>query len=96
MSNPKFTVIFTTEDRNTADNAKQYYEQKYKEYNKISNVAYYICFISAIFLFMSLLLIRICFKTEVSGSLVNAMGLTFAILIIWMIRLFSCAKNEHV
>lgn len=93
MSNLKFKVIFTEADRNTAENAKQYYEQKYKKYNKISNVAYYICFISAIFLFMSLLLIRTCFKTEVSGSLVNTMGLTFVILIIsWIIRLFLARK----
>lgn len=93
MSNPKFKVIFTEVDRDTAENAKQYYEQKYKKYNKISNVAYYICFISAIFLFMSLLLIRTCFKTEVSGFLVNTMKLTFVILIIsWTIRLFLARK----
>ena len=92
MNNPEFKVIFTEADRNTADNARQYYEQKYKKYNKISNVAYYICFISAIFLFMSLLLIRTCFKTEVSGFLVSTMKLTFVILIIWTIRLFLARK----
>lgn len=31
MSNPKFKVIFTESDRNTADNAKQYYEGKSKK-----------------------------------------------------------------
>lgn len=93
MRNPEFKVIFTEADKNTAENAKQYYAQKYKKYNKISNVTYYICFISAIFLFMSLLLIRTCFKTEVSGSLVNTMRLTFVILIIsWIIRLFLVRK----
>lgn len=51
MRNPEFKVIFTEVDRNTAKNAKQYYEQKYKKYNKISNVAYYICLISALFFY---------------------------------------------
>jgi hypothetical protein len=93
MSNPKFKVIFTEADMNTADNAKQYYKQKYKEYNKISNVACYIYFISAIFLTISLSLIKICFKVETSEFLVNTMGLTFIILIIpWTIRLFFKRK----
>lgn len=93
MSNPEFKVIFTETDRNTVDNAKQYYKQKYKEYNKISNVACYIYFISAIFLTISLSLIKICFKVETSEFLVNTMGLTFIILIIpWTIRLFFKRK----
>lgn len=29
MNNPEFKVIFTETDRNTADNARQYYEGKH-------------------------------------------------------------------
>lgn len=50
MSNPEFKVIFTETDRNTADNARQYYEEKHKKYEEILNVADYICLISALFL----------------------------------------------
>lgn len=50
MSNPEFKVIFTEIDRNTADNARQYYEGKHKKYEEILNVADYICLISALFL----------------------------------------------
>ena len=49
MSNPEFKVIFTETDRNTADNARQYYEGKHKKYEEILNVADYICLISALF-----------------------------------------------
>ena len=49
MSNPEFKVIFTETDRNTADNARQYYEGKYKKYEEILNVADCICLISALF-----------------------------------------------
>lgn len=50
MSNPEFTVIFTETNRNTADNARQYYEGKREKYEEILNVADYICLISALFL----------------------------------------------
>lgn len=35
MSNPEFKVIFTETDRNTADNARQYYEGKHEKYEEI-------------------------------------------------------------
>lgn len=50
MNNPEFKVIFTENDRNTADNAKQYYEGKHKKYEEILDVADCICLISALFL----------------------------------------------
>lgn len=50
MSNLKFKVIFTEADRNTADNARQYYEGKHKKYEEILDVADCICLISALFL----------------------------------------------
>lgn len=50
MSNLKFKVIFTEADRNTADNARQYYEGKHKKYEEILDAADCICLISALFL----------------------------------------------
>lgn len=51
MSNLKFKVIFTEADRNTADNARQYYEGKHKKYEEILDVADCICLISALFFY---------------------------------------------
>ena len=75
MSNPEFKVIFTETDRNTADNARQYYEGKYKKYEEILNVADCICLISALFFIIPMILTTTCFKTETSKSLINVMGL---------------------
>lgn len=89
MSNPKFTVIFTIEDRSTADNAKQYYEQQYKKYEEISNVVDYVCLISALFFIIPIILITTYFKMEMSTSLINMMGLALIVFIIsWSISLF--------
>lgn len=51
MSNPEFKVIFTEADRNTANNARQYYEEKHEKYEELLNVADYICLISALFFY---------------------------------------------
>lgn len=97
MSNPKFKVIFTEADRNTADNARQYYEGKHKKYEEILNVAHYIylisvlciCLISALFLIIPIILTTTYFKTETSKSLINVMGLALIVFIIsWSISLF--------
>ena len=89
MSNPKFTVIFTIEDRSTADNAKQYYEQQYKKYEEISNVVDYVCLISALFFIIPIILITTYFKMKMSTSLINMMGLALIVFIIsWSISLF--------
>lgn len=89
MSNPKFKVIFTESDRNTADNAKQYYEGKSKKYEEILNVADYICLISALFFIIPMILTTTYFKMETSKSLINIMGLALIVFIIsWSISLF--------
>lgn len=91
MSNPEFKVIFTETDRNTADNARQYYEGKHKKYEEILNVADYICLISALFFIIPVIIILITtyFKMETSKSLINMMGLALIVFIIsWSISLF--------
>lgn len=89
MSNPEFKVIFTETDRNTADNARQYYEGKHKKYEEILNVADYICLISALFFIIPMILTTTYFKTETSKSLINVMGLALMVFIIsWSINLF--------
>lgn len=89
MNNPEFTVIFTETDRNTVDNARQYYEGKRKKYEEILNVADYICLISALFFIISIILITTYFKMETSKSLINMMGLALIVFIIsWSISLF--------
>lgn len=89
MNNPEFKVIFTENDRNTADNAKQYYEEKHKKYEEISNVVDYICLISALFFIIPIILITIYFKMEMSKSFINMMELALIVFIIsWSISLF--------
>ncbi len=89
MSNPEFKVIFTEADRNTVDNARQYYEEKHKKYEEMSNVAQYICLISALFFIIPIILITTYFKMETSKSLINMMGLALIVFIIsWSISLF--------
>lgn len=91
MSNPEFKVIFTETDRNTADNARQYYEGKHKKYEEILNVADYICLISALFFIIPIIIILITtyFKMETPKSLINMMGLALIVFIIsWSISLF--------
>lgn len=89
MSNPEFKVIFTETDRNTADNARQYYEGKHEKYEEILNVADYICLISALFFIIPMILTTTYFKTETSKSLINVMGLALMVFIIsWSINLF--------
>lgn len=89
MSNPEFKVIFTETDRNTADNARQYYEGKHKKYEEILNVADYICLISALFFIIPMILTTTYFKTKTSKSLINVMGLALMVFIIsWSIDLF--------
>lgn len=91
MSNPEFKVIFTETDRNTADNARQYYEGKHKKYEEILNVADYICLISALFFIIPIIIILITtyFKMETSKSLINMMGLALIVFIIsWSMSLF--------
>lgn len=89
MSNPEFKVIFTETDRNTADNARQYYEGKREKYEEILNVADYICLISALFFIIPIILTTTYFKTETSKSLINVMGLALIVFIIsWSISLF--------
>lgn len=89
MSNPEFKVIFTETDRNTADNARQYYKGKREKYEEILNVADYICLISALFFTIPIILTTTYFKTETSKSLINVMGLALIVFIIsWSISLF--------
>lgn len=89
MSNPEFKVIFTETDRNTADNARQYYEGKHEKYEEILNVADYICLISALFFVIPMILTTTYLKTETSKSLINVMGLVLMVFIIsWSIDLF--------
>ena len=91
MSNPEFKVIFTETDRNTADNARQYYEGKHKKYEEILDVADCICLISALFFIIPVIIILTTtyFKTETSKSLINVMGLALMVFIIsWSIDLF--------
>ena len=97
MSNPEFKVIFTETDRNTADNARQYYEGKHKKYEEILNVADYICLISALFFIIPIILTTTYFKTETSKSLINVMGLALIVFIIsWSISLFlECKTNMY-
>lgn len=97
MSNPEFKVIFTETDRNTADNARQYYEGKHKKYEEILNVADYICLISALFFIIPIILTTTYFKTKTSKSLINVMGLALIVFIIsWSISLFlECKTNMY-
>lgn len=89
MSNPEFKVIFTETDRNTADNARQYYEGKHKKYEEILNVADYICLISALFFIIPIILTITYFKMETSKAPINVMGLALIVFIIsWSISLF--------
>lgn len=89
MSNPEFKVIFTETDRNTADNARQYYEGKHKKYEEILNVADYICLISALFFIIPIILTITYFKMETSKFPINVMGLALIVFIIsWSISLF--------
>lgn len=100
MSNPEFKVIFTETDRNTADNARQYYEGKYKKYEEILNVADCICLISALFFIIPVIIILITttyFKTETSKSLINVMGLALTVFIIsWSIDLLFLERKTNM
>lgn len=97
MSNPEFKVIFTETDRNTADNARQYYEGKYKKYEEILNVADCICLISALFFIIPMILTTTCFKTETSKSLINVMGLALTVFIIsWSINLLFLERKTNM
>lgn len=100
MSNPKFKVIFTETDRNTADNARQYYEEKHKKYEEILDVADYICLISALFFIIPVIIILITttyFKTETSKSLINVMGLALLVFIIsWSINLLFLERKANM
>lgn len=89
MSNPEFKVIFTETDRNTADNARQYYKGKREKYEEILNVADYICLISALFFIIPIILTITYFKMETSKFPINVMGLALIVFIIsWSISLF--------
>lgn len=99
MSNPEFKVIFTETDRNTADNARQYYEGKHKKYEEILNVADYICLISALFFIIPVIIILTTtyFKTETSKSLINVMGLALMVFIIsWSINLLFLERKTNM
>lgn len=100
MSNPEFKVIFTETDRNTADNARQYYEGKHKKYEEILNVADCICLISALFFIIPVIIILITttyFKTETSKSLINVMGLALTVFIIsWSINLLFLERKTNM
>lgn len=100
MSNPEFKVIFTETDRNTADNARQYYEGKQEKYEEILNVADCICLISALFFIIPVIIILITttyFKTETSKSLINVMGLALLVFIIsWSINLLFLERKTNM
>lgn len=100
MSNPEFKVIFTETDRNTADNARQYYEGKQEKYEEILNVADCICLISALFFIIPVIIILITttyFKTETSKSLINVMGLALLVFIIsWSINLLFLERKANM
>lgn len=99
MSNPEFKVIFTETDRNTADNARQYYEGKHKKYEEILDVADCICLISALFFIIPVIIIltTIYFKTETSKSLINVMGLALIVFIIsWSINLLFLERKANM
>lgn len=99
MSNPEFKVIFTETDRNTADNARQYYEGKHKKYEEILDVADCICLISALFFIIPVIIILTTtyFKTETSKSLINVMGLALIVFIIsWSIDLLFLERKANM
>lgn len=99
MNNPKFKVIFTETDRNTADNARQYYEGKHKKYEEILDVADCICLISALFFIIPVIIILTTtyFKTETSKSLINVMGLALMVFIIsWSIDLLFLERKVNM
>lgn len=99
MSNPEFKVIFTETDRNTADNARQYYEGKHKKYEEILDVADCICLISALFFIIPVIIILTTtyFKTETSKSLINVMGLALMVFIIsWSINLLFLERKTNM
>lgn len=99
MSNPEFKVIFTETDRNTADNARQYYEGKHKKYEEILDVADCICLISALFFIIPVIIILTTtyFKTETSKSLINVMGLALLVFIIsWSINLLFLERKTNM
>lgn len=99
MINPEFKVIFTKTDRNTADNARQYYEGKHKKYEEILDVADCICLISALFFIIPVIIIltTIYFKTETSKSLINVMGLALIVFIIsWSINLLFLERKANM
>lgn len=101
MNNPEFKVIFTETDRNTADNARQYYEGKHKKYEEILDVADCICLISALFFIIPSIVIIILtttyFKTETSKSLINVMGLALMVFIIsWSINLLFLERKTNM
>ena len=99
MSNLKFKVIFTEADRNTADNARQYYEGKHKKYEEILDVADCICLISALFFVIPVIIILTTtyFKTETSKSLINVMGLALMVFIIsWSINLLFLERKANM
>lgn len=99
MSNPEFKVIFTETDRNTADNARQYYEEKHKKYEEILDVADCICLISALFFIIPVIIILTTtyFKTETSKSLINVMGLALIVFIIsWSINLLFLERKANM
>lgn len=99
MSNPEFKVIFTETDRNTADNARQYYEGKHKKYEEILDVADCICLISALFFIIPVIIILTTtyFKTETSKSLINVMGLALIVFIIsWSINLLFLERKANM
>lgn len=99
MSNPEFKVIFTETDRNTADNARQYYEGKHKKYEEILDVVDCICLISALFFIIPVIIILTTtyFKTETSKSLINVMGLALMLFIIsWSINLLFLERKANM
>lgn len=99
MNNPEFKVIFTETDRNTADNARQYYEGKHKKYEEILDVADCICLISALFFIIPVIIILTTtyFKTETSKSLINVMGLALMVFIIsWSINLLFLERKTNM
>ena len=79
-------------DRNTADNARQYYEGKHKKYEEILDVADCICLISALFFIIPVIIILTTtyFKTETSKSL------TFSTYLLVSDRLPAGYQAAHI
>lgn len=99
MSNLKFKVIFTKADRNTADNARQYYEGKHKKIRRnIRRSRLHLSHFCAFFIIpVIIILTTTYFKTETSKSLINVMGLALIVFIIsWSINLLFLERKANM